>query len=150
MFFDNAKYVQMMVQPWMVCNVLNGSQKTCHVEIGAVLDFYMNKGDVHRMVIKHTLLDIKYLSGGSEMGVDYLFKNCGYVATPRKTLLKQYQEVRVDFNKGAVGPLFLHYVVASAKGYHGSYRQFCETREIGEVYLEPSLARPKSAFALYS
>lgn len=150
MFFDNAKYVQMMVQPWMVCNMLNGSKETCHVEVGAVLDFYMKKSDQHRMVCKHSLLDIKYLSGGSLMGVDFLFKSCGYVAAPRKTLLKQYQEVKVDFTKGAVGPMFLHYVAACARGYRGAYRQFCENRTIGEVYLEPSLARPKKTFELYA
>jgi hypothetical protein len=144
MITDNAKYVQFMMQPWVVQNTLNGSKTTCHVEVGAALDFYMDMGDVHRMVSKHSLNDIKYLSGGSEMGIDLLFKKCGYVATPRKDLLRKYRETKVDFAKG-VGPMFLHYVAACAKGDHGTYRQFCETRTIGDIYLEPSIGRPKSA-----
>lgn len=149
----SSKFMRFLMQPWMVINTLKGDSGTCFMEIGAVLEFYMHMQKVHKVSREHFLADVHFLTGGSTLILDSLSHTYPQIARNRASLKLKYSAITEESSK-SVGPMFLHYLVASMQDKQGSYNEFCANRTIGDVYLEPSLlsgvAGPKEAFALYA
>lgn len=149
----SLKFMRFLMQPWMVVNTQKVDSGTSFMQIGAVLEFYMHMQKVHKVSNEHFLADVHYLVGGSNLILDTLFHTHPEIARTRAALRLQYGTINEQSTK-SVGPMFLHYAVASAKEKQGTYKHFCNGRIIGDVYLEPSLltgvACPKAAAALYA
>lgn len=149
----SLKFMRFLMQPWMVVNTQKVDSGTSFMQIGAVLEFYMHMQKVHKVSNAHFLADVHYLVGGSNLILDMLFHTHPEIARTRSALKLKYSAIDEQSIK-SVGPMFLHYAVASEKEKLGTYKDFCSDRNIGDVYLEPSLltgvAGPKEATALYS
>lgn len=149
----SSKFMRFLMQPWMVINTLKADSGTCFMEIGAVLEFYMHMQKVHKVPYEHFLADVHFLTGGSKLILDSLYQTHPQVARNRAVLKLKYSAITQESCK-SVGPMFLHYLVASLQDKQGNYKDFCANRMIGDVYLEPSLltgvAGPQEAFALYA
>ena len=149
----SSKFMRFLMQPWMVINTLKGDAGTCFMEIGAVLEFYMHMQKVNKVSREHFLADVHFLTGGSTLILDSLYHTYPQIARNRASLKLKYSAITEESCK-SVGPMFLHYLVASLQDKQGTYKDFCANRTIGDVYLEPSLltgvAGPQEAFALYA
>jgi len=149
----SSKFMRFLMQPWMVTNTLKVDSGTCFMKIGAVLEFYLHMQKVHMVSDEHLLADVHFLTGGSKLILDMLSQTHPKIARNRAALKLKYSRITEQSSK-SVGPMFLHYLVASAQRNQGTYQEFCVNRTIGDVYLKPSLLNgvvgPQKAFALHA
>lgn len=140
-------------QTWLVVNTLQMGKGMSFVPASKMVEFYMRMLEDCKLPLATPISNVHYLSQGDVETRDWMYGKVQQNFPNRDAFNTQVWTSDVN-SVTCVGPMFFHYFVDWAQGEDCTYEEFCATRQIGDVYLEPSfmtyVAGPQEALALYA
>ena len=132
------QFPEVMFNPWMVPVKSEADGQVSMVFVQGAFPFYFDLVASNQLPARTLLADLHYLTGGSQDAFDWLCGEIPQAEVERDELLERYRAFD-ESNTDCVGPLFLHYYVACANGWEGTYEVFRARNCIGDELLKPVL-----------